>query len=87
VLSNANEPFESTKEERYRERERDQARLFAVCSDFATAMLVARANTYETRKIIGNHRSRATTPFRACTTRNLSFYDKPNLSCKVRNWS
>jgi hypothetical protein len=21
------------------------------------------------------------------TTRNLGFYDKPNLSCKVRNWS
>jgi hypothetical protein len=27
------------------------------------------------------------TSIASVTTRNLSFYDKPNLSCKVRNWS
>jgi hypothetical protein len=60
---NVNYLFESMKQERLRER--DRARLFAVCSDLATAMPVARADTYETRDIIGNHRSRATTSFRA----------------------
>jgi hypothetical protein len=50
-------------ETRERERGRDRARFFTVCSGLAMAMPVAKADTYETRDIIGNHRSRATTPF------------------------
>jgi hypothetical protein len=57
VLSNANEPFESIIGEREGSGK--------VVRGLATAMPVARADTYETRDIIENHRSRATTPFRA----------------------
>jgi hypothetical protein len=43
---------------RYIGGEEDQSRLFAVRSGLATTMQVARVGTYETRDIIGKHRSR-----------------------------
>jgi hypothetical protein len=70
VMLNANGPFESTKQKTEIERESGREGGIGLgCSwvslGLATAMQVARAGTYETRDIIGKHRSRATAPFRA----------------------